>query len=888
MKATQKAVVTGFFVSNIPQERSNKKNKNTTTNTTNKKKKMVLYTAEQIRVMMQERTRVRNIAVVAHVDHGKTTLTDSLVASAGLIRRDTAGDSLLTETRQDERDRGITIKSTGVSLCCAVPESAGGGALLINLIDSPGHVDFSSEVTAALRLTDGALVVVDVSEGPRVQTETVLRQALAERVKPILVLNKFDRPFNEKRDFEDVYQSLRRTIESVNVLVSSVDGGRWCVSPENGSVVFAAAVQGWAFSLRSFAEKYAAKARTSPEAIAQRMWGDVFFDEKDGKWYPSPVSADGRRLERGFCRLVMKPLAQVLDMCATATAEQLAPFAEERLGVHLGPEDADVLRTADQRHRARTVLQKWIPADAALVEAIFRHLPNPVEAQAYRTELLYTGAMDDPAAASMRACDGSGPLVVYISKMVPDEGSSGSRFFAFGRVFSGTVTPGQKVDIWDSLAGDAGAGGGGGGKVTGKSVQRVLVAMGGKFTAMASVTAGNTVALIGIDQFIQKSGTIVGAGEATKPLRSMKFSVSPVVRVAVETKNPADLPKLLEALRRLSKSDQLVVCTTTEQGEHVIATAGELHLDIALHDLRGFLGDSGIESDALRVTDPVVPYLEMVTRPSGQAALSKSTNKLNRLFARAEPLPAPLVEALSQPIPAGSSATRIAAEHLSWTTAESRKIWAFGPTLNAASSVPASCMLVDQTKAIAYLQEIRDTVVAGFNWVTREGPIIGEPMRGVRFDLTDALVHADPKHHGSPQVLPAARRVFSAAVLMSAPRLVEPLYLLEVQCPRTVIGAVYSVICGRRGQILDEASQTANIAVIRATLPVAESFGINAELRSESGGAAFPQLTFHSWEFVPEDPLAPGSKAAALVRQIRKRKGLREDVPPLSEFADKL
>ena len=225
------------------------------------------FTFEQLREIMDNTDNIRNMSVIAHVDHGKSTLTDSLVAKAGIIAGEKAGDVRHTDTRADEAERGITIKSTGISMYFETDVLDMGAAkqpFLINLIDSPGHVDFSSEVTAALRVTDGALVVVDYVEGVCVQTETVLRQALTEKIKPVLMINKIDRGILELQvDGETMYQNFCRVIENANVIISTYEcedmGETQQVDPTLGSVSFGSALFGWAFTLTRFAFTYSKK-----------------------------------------------------------------------------------------------------------------------------------------------------------------------------------------------------------------------------------------------------------------------------------------------------------------------------------------------------------------------------------------------------------------------------------------------------------------------------------------------------------------------------------------------------------------------------------------------------------------------------------------------------
>merc|ERR1712060_192044 len=275
------------------------------------------FTIDQIREIMDDAHNIRNMSVIAHVDHGKSTLTDSLIAKAGIIAGENAGNARFTDTRDDEQERGITIKSTGVSLYYEtdVVEAGTPKPYLINLIDSPGHVDFSSEVTAALRVTDGALVVVDYVEGVCVQTETVLRQALSEKIKPVMMVNKIDRGILELQvDGETMYQNFCRVIENANVIISTYEcedmGESQQVDPTNGTVAFGSALFGWAFTLTKFAATYSEKFKLDRSKLMKKLWGDNYFNPTEKKFTTDSQGEKGA-LKRCFDQFIMTPVTQL-------------------------------------------------------------------------------------------------------------------------------------------------------------------------------------------------------------------------------------------------------------------------------------------------------------------------------------------------------------------------------------------------------------------------------------------------------------------------------------------------------------------------------------------------------------------------------------------------
>merc|ERR1712176_1567052 len=749
---------------------------------------------------------------------------------------------------------------------------------LINLIDSPGHVDFSSEVTAALRVTDGALVVVDCVSGVCVQTETVLRQAIAERIRPVLFMNKMDRALLELQlDQEELFQTFQRIVENVNVIVATYaddDGpmGVVRVDVNNASVGFGSGLHGWAFTLKQFAEMYASKFGVDVDKMMKKLWGENFFNSKTKKW--SKNKDDDNK--RSFNMYVLDPIYMVFDAIMNFKKDQV-----EKLMGKLTTADGrlvkDVLKHEEKELEGKPlmkcVMRNWLPAGEAMFQMIVIHLPSPVTAQKNRAELLYEGPSDDAACQGIMNCDTEAPLMMYVSKMVPT--SDKGRFYAFGRVFSGKIATGQKTRIM------------GPNYVPGKkedlyekSIQRTILMMGGRVEAIEDVPAGNICGLVGVDQFLVKTGTIATMKEAHN-MKVMKFSVSPVVRVAVEPKNPSDLPKLVEGLKRLSKSDPMVQCMIEESGEHIIAGAGELHLEICLKDL-----EEDHAQIPLKKSDPVVSYRETVSEESSQMCLSKSPNKHNRLFMRAVPMPDGLAEDIDNgevnPRDDFKVRARYLAEKYEYDVTEVRKIWCFGPDTNGPN------LLIDCSKGVQYLNEIKDSVVAGFQWATKEGVMCDENLRAVRFNIYDVTLHADAIHRGGGQIIPTARRVLYASMLTAAPRLLEPIYLVEIQCTQDSAGGVSSVLNQRRGIMIDQDVIEGGLLHIKDHLPVNESFGFTSAMRQATHGKAFPQCVFDHWAQMTDDPLDVTSNSGKIVLATRARKGLKEFVPEVSNFEDKL
>jgi len=368
-----------------------------------------------------------------------------------------------------------------------------------------------------------------------------------------------------------------------------------------------------------------------------------------------------------------------------------------------------------------------------------------------------------------------------------------------------------------------------------------------------------------------------------------------VVQVSVKPKDAKELPKLVEGLRRLSRSDLLVKARLEDGGDHILGTGGTEHLKMLLNDL-------GEHAPGVKVAigDPTVSYRECCmfdsVPPFGKdtGCLSKSPNKHNRLFCVATPNNDESCKIMEEGKVTMQQdykkRAKMFEKEANWDKNEAMKIWGFAPV---GAELPGTCVLVDTTKGVQYLNEIKEYTNSGLYWACREGPIAEEPIRGVRFNLMDVKLHSDSVHRGMGQIQPTARRVFYACLLTAGPRLTEPIYKCTIACPADQAPGARQAIGGKRGELIQEnnADEAGRRVNIEAYIPIAETIGGDAFAKvvsQKTQGKAFVNYMFDHWKTIEADPMEAGSKANKLMLEIRERKGSKVEPPKLLDYLDKL
>lgn len=672
--------------------------------------------------MMNFPEQIRNIAFAGHLHHGKTALMDMLVLQTHDIaerqekRTGRKRDEQLryTDVHILERERGISIKSAPMSL---ILQGTRGKSHLLNILDTPGHVNFVDEVAASLRLVDGVVVVVDVVEGVQINTEQIIKYAVLEDLPLSLVVNKMDRLILElKLPPTDAYFKLKHVIEEVNTVIENTlpgQGEKRRISPEKGNVAFACSSMGWIFTLPSFAKMYA---ENYPDVNAKdfgvRLWGDIFFNPKRRSFTRKGTE---ERSKRTFVNFVLEPIYKLYSHTISESPEDLKETLAT-LGIFLKPSQYKT----DAKDLLKMVCQQFFGGAEGFVDMVVENVPSPLEGAQKKLDRYYTGPKDTKTAESIAKCDQDGPLVVQVTKLynTPDA----ERFYSFGRVLSGIAKAGQQVRVLgEGYTIDDEE------DMSISTISDTWIAESRYNISTSGVPAGNWVLLSGIDNSIVKTATIIPPvlpdNEDAYIFKPVKHFTESVFKVAVEPINPSELPKMLDGLRKVNKSYPLITTKVEESGEHVILGTGELYMDCVLHDLRRLYSEM-----ELKVSDPVTRFCETVVETSAIMCYAITPNKKNKITMVAEPLD----DGIAEDIESGKvnikdpirKVGQFFEDKYDWDKLASRSIWAFGPEEMGPNILQDDILPSQVDKKL--VNTVRDTLRQGFSWGTREGPLCEE------------------------------------------------------------------------------------------------------------------------------------------------------------------
>ncbi|KAL0768021.1 hypothetical protein CaCOL14_008996 [Colletotrichum acutatum] len=831
--------------------------------------------------------QIRNVALAGHLHHGKTAFMDMLVLETHDItdrlerRVGKKRDEQLryTDVHVVERERGVSVKASPMSL---VLPSSKGKSHLVNILDTPGHVNFVDEVAASLRLADGVCLVVDVVEGVQVNTEQIIKHAVLEDIPLTLIVNKMDRLILElKLPPKDAYFKLKHVIEEVNTVIENTIPGKGeerRISPEKGNVLFACTDMGWCFTLQSFAKMYAdTYGGINTEDFAKRLWGDIYFNPEKRNFTRKPLET---RSSRSFVNFVLEPIYKIFTHTISDSPEELKVVLGS-LGITLKPSQYK----ADAKVLLKLVCEQFFGPSTGFVDMIVGHIPSPDQSAEKYLEKYYTGPLDTKLAQSMKVCNQDGPLVIHVTKLFST--ADAKSFYSFGRVLSGTAHPGSQVRVLGegySIDDDE--------DMAMATISDVFIAESRYNIPTDGVPAGNFVLLGGVDNSIVKTATLIPPkledDEDPYIFKPVTHFTESVLKVAVEPINPSELPKMLDGLRKIQKSYPLITTKVEESGEHIVLGTGELYMDCVLHDLRRLYADMEI-----KISDPVTRFCETVVEQSATKCYAITPNKKNKITMVAEQLD----KGISEDIESGKvkikdpirKTAKYFEDTYGWDKLAARSIWAFGPDEMGPNILQDDTLPSEVDKKL--LTTVKETIRQGFSWATREGPLCEEPIRNTKFRITDVSLASEAIFRGGGQIIPTSRRACYSSFLMASPRLMEPLYSVSVTGPEDSATEVYTTLARRRGHVLQDGPVAGTpLYRVNGLIPVIDSFGFETDLRIKTKGMAMVSLTFDSWSIVPGDPLdkevilrplQPASAQATardFVLKTRRRKGLSEDV----------
>eukprot|EP00915_Cephaloidophora_sp_WS-2016_P003448 GHVH01004618.1.p1 GENE.GHVH01004618.1~~GHVH01004618.1.p1 ORF type:complete len:1004 (+),score=166.10 GHVH01004618.1:64-3075(+) len=863
---------------------------------------------------------IRNVVLVGNLHHGKTLLSDIFIQRThpdGRWDVEKTGRGFL-DYRADERSRLLSVKSVPFTSCLPDPT---GKSWVLNLLDTPGHPNFIDEAVVAITGSDVAAIVVDCLCGIEKNTVKLIKEAATQGLDLVLVINCIDRLILElKLPPQDAYHKIRHTIEQVNIVIRELSEqlGKSIATfkPQSGNVLFAAGKFSFIFSLSSISRRYSsAYARLNASAmdpkrgvrvlpdldhveLSNRLWGDIYFNRRTNRFQKDSLDSEsGERLPRSFVDFVLDPIWKIF---ATCTGEE-QPTVESVLGeldIKL-PKETYRMNTRDLLHEACKAF--FHDSVESFVEAVVGCGSSPLSLSATKIRTQYSGIL--PAVSDLNkdlmSLNREGFLMAHIFKNY--HRSDCKQFDCLARVYSGTLKKGCMVRVLgpkyspgnpeDSVV---------------RQVTDLWLFQGRYRVPIDEAYPGQLVLVGGVDDTVLKGATLVGVeGPGGAPAPDVEIFRAPsvggiagCVKVSCEPLKPSELPKMIRGLRCLMRSYVLLYTRVEDSGEHALLGSGELMIDCALHDLRKLYGDLEI-----KVADPVVALQETVIEESAAMAYAVSANGKNKLTCVASPLEEDLVKAID-----GRQLDRallldpteraaMLEKQFGYNELDAKSVWSFGPNQSNSTGLngDGTCALVDESLPDALSPqlkaEVRDYLIQGFHWITREGPLLEEPIRQTKFRLIDFDLADEGLHRGGGQLVPAARKAFYNAFLLATPRIMEPILFAEIVCSANAVQACFDVLARRRGYVVkDQPKAGTPLFEVHAYIPSMDAFGFETDIRTHTSGQAMVLQFFDHWSVVPGDPLDRSillrplepSPAPHLAREFtlktRRRKGLTEDV----------
>lgn len=832
------------------------------------------YSKDYLVSLLGYPNKVRNVSLVGSLKSGKTSFLDTLVLQTHQFKSISKNQKnykklRYTDNETLEIERGLTIKLSPMTLLLPNLKDS---SVVLNIIDTPGHTNFADEVSVAQRLTDISVVVVDVVEGLTIGAKNAIDNALNYNIELAFVINKIDRLVLELRlPPLDSYHKIRNTIDEVNTYIQENQYlGNYkherVMSPDLNNVLFASADLNFSFSLKSFASLYSQRLGINIDinAFAKRLWGDVYFDESRNKF-----TTKGSK--RSFIHFILEPLYKVVSMVLTQDPQDLQKSLYESFNVGL----AKSLLKSDPQVLLKETFKVIFGGSQGFVD-IIESLKSPEE---HSKTTLYTGQEAEIRNSILKASK-EGPLVAQVGKMVDNS-------TALVRVLSGCIRKDEKINVLGEHYNEDDE------DLQILKVDELFLGCGRYKIPIEEAPAGSIV-LVGGIEIISKSGTIVGSDitSGISTFMPIDYINKAVFKIVVAPQVPSELPKLLDGLRKINKTYCGVEVKVEESGEHVIFGSGELYLDSLLYDLRN-LTDINI-----KISDPITKFSETVIDSSITKVSIKSQNAQNEITIISEPLEERLaIDIENNKFKDVKRINKVLREQYGWDSLAARSLWTFGPDSNGPNALLDDTLSDEVDKDL--LETVKASIIQGFQWAVREGPLADEPIRNVKFKLIDISLSKDQLQRGNGQIIPMVRRACYASVLTSTPKIMEPVYSIEIISTSQTVRIIEDILDKRRGAIVKDSPIAATqLYKIYGFVPVIDSIGLETDIRVATQGQALVSLYFEKWAVVPGDPLDSevfipklrpahiNSLARDFVMKTRKRKGLAGE-PTLAKYIDK-